>query len=54
MYRCATDATDQCNDNLEVFFEHLHCERFNTDANGPWFMVSNAMAGSKCGEAAVS
>lgn len=50
MFRCPTDSTGQCNDNAEVFVEHMHCERFQNDINGPWFMISNAMTGSKCGE----
>lgn len=50
MFRCPTASTGQCNDNAEVFVEHMHCDRFQTDITGPWFMLSDAMTGSKCGE----
>lgn len=50
MFRCPTNSSGVCNDNAEVFIEHMHCERFQSDDNGPWFMISKAMTGSKCGE----
>lgn len=53
MFRCPTGSTGQCNDNAEIFVEHMHCQRFQTDNTGPWFMVSDAMSGSKCGESKV-
>lgn len=54
MFRCPTGSTGECNDNAETFVEHMHCERFKNDMNGPWYMVSKAMSGSKCGELEVN
>lgn len=54
MYQCDASVVGQCNDNPVKFVEPLKCTRFHTDNTGPWFMIANAMRGSKCGEAAVS
>lgn len=51
MYRCPTSSSHRCDENVEFFREVLHCERFSTDATGPWFMLSDGMTESKCGEA---
>lgn len=50
MMRCRANTVGQCNDNVESFFEKLHCERFRKDETGPWFMLSNGMSDAHCGE----
>lgn len=53
MFHCLTGTAGKCYDNREEYTEVLHCKRFHTDQSGPWFMISDAMSGSKCGESAV-
>ena len=50
IYQCPNDSTGTCNDNPQEYHEKLHCERFHGDDSGPWYMISSAMRGSKCGE----
>lgn len=50
MYRCATGSTGRCDDNREYFAENLSCDRFKEDHTGPWYMISDGMSGSHCGE----
>lgn len=54
MYRCAKGSVGVCSDNQEHFFEHMPCDRFQSDATGPWFMISDALSGSKCGDQTVN
>lgn len=54
MLRCKGDSSGRCMENAEHFYEVLHCERFHKDESGPWFMLSDGMSGSKCGEQIVN
>lgn len=52
-YRCRTGSVGECYDNPEEFTEEMSCDKF-TNEEGPWKIISNAMSGSKCGNAIVS
>lgn len=53
MLRCGPEVTGNCMENADHYYEVLHCKRFHNDESGPWFMISDGMSGSKCGEEAV-
>lgn len=54
MYQCDTGSTGQCNNNPIKHVQPLTCEDFHKDSSGPWYMISKAMSGSRCGEEVVS
>lgn len=52
--KCARGTTGLCRDNEQKFVEAMHCERFDGDQEGPWYMISQATEHETCGAAKVS
>lgn len=40
--------------NPREMVEQMHCDRFHSDNTGPWYMLAQAIKGSRCGEDVVS
>lgn len=53
-YECPTASTEQCEMNPREMVEQMHCDRFHSDNTGPWYMLAQAIKGSRCGEDVVS
>lgn len=50
IFTCPPETEGTCDQNVKTYIEQLHCDRFKEDSSGPWYMISTAMSGSKCGE----